>query len=157
MCRAEIRSAAAVDAIPPFALTDLQRAVSLDDKLVEAQLLIGKLQSLPLGDENAARKALSKVDRRRGCHARTEGRGICPAQRVQKDEKKQLADLNRAVELQPEKPDYLRCEPSICTARKSLTMRWPTSTRRLKLEPDHAATNELRGMILLGLDKYDEA
>ena len=41
-----------------FALTDLQRVVELDDKLVDAQLLIGKLQSLPLGDAGAARRAL---------------------------------------------------------------------------------------------------
>src|SRR5215216_2765066 len=44
-----------------FALSDLQRVVSMDDKDVDAQLLIGKLQSLPLGDAAAARRALSKV------------------------------------------------------------------------------------------------
>src|SRR3954469_9300409 len=44
-----------------FALSDLQRAISIDNTMVDAQLLIGKLQSLPLGDESAARKALSKV------------------------------------------------------------------------------------------------
>src|SRR3954470_21407247 len=44
-----------------FALSDLQRVVSLDDKMLDAQLLIGKLQSLPLGDGAAARRALSKV------------------------------------------------------------------------------------------------
>src|SRR4029078_1482236 len=44
-----------------FALSDLQRVVSMDDKDLDAQLLIGKLQSLPLGDAAAARRALSKV------------------------------------------------------------------------------------------------
>ncbi len=47
--------------IRQYALTDLQRAVALDDKLWDAQLLIGRLQALPLGDPNAARRALSKV------------------------------------------------------------------------------------------------
>ncbi|HEX5471975.1 MAG TPA: hypothetical protein VFW73_08815, partial [Lacipirellulaceae bacterium] len=33
-----------------FALSDLQRVVSMDDKAIDAQLLIGKLQLLPFGD-----------------------------------------------------------------------------------------------------------
>src|SRR3954451_23949436 len=44
-----------------FALSDLQRVVSIDPKDVDAQMLIGKLQSLPLGDGAAARRAFSKV------------------------------------------------------------------------------------------------
>ena len=36
-------------------------------------------------------------------------------------------------------------------------MRSTDVDKALKLDPDQAAANELRGMILLGLDKYDEA
>jgi len=41
-----------------FALSDLQRVLALDDKLWEAHLLIGRLQVLPNGDLNAARRSL---------------------------------------------------------------------------------------------------
>ena len=44
-----------------FALSDLQRVVQSDPKQWDAQLLIGRLQSLPLGDPHAAKQALSAV------------------------------------------------------------------------------------------------
>ena len=55
-----------------------------------------------------ARRSPKSIDAD-GCHARSESRGVRPSQRRrQKDEKKQLADLTQAIELQPDKPDYYR-------------------------------------------------
>jgi tetratricopeptide (TPR) repeat protein len=140
-----------------FALSDLQRAVGLDDKLVEAQLLIGKLQSLPLGDQSAARKALSKVVDAADATPDQKAEALALRSAVQKDEQKQLADLNKAVELQPDKPDYLRLRGEYLYQKDKYDDALADVDRALKLEPDHASTNELRGMILLGLNKYDEA
>ncbi len=47
--------------IRQVALTDLQRATEIDPTLDEGFFMIGRLQSLPLGDQNAARLALSKA------------------------------------------------------------------------------------------------
>lgn len=140
-----------------FALTDLQRAVGLDEKLVEAQLLIGKLQSLPLGDDSAARKALSKVVDAEEATPDQKAEALALRSAVQKDDKKQLADLNRAIELQPEKADYLRLRSQHLYENEKFDDALVDADQALKMEPDHAATNELRGMILLGLDKYDDA
>src|SRR3954469_14543761 len=73
-----------------FALSDLQRVVSMDEKDLDAQLLIGKLQSLPLGDPAAARRALSKVvDSKDGTpEQKAEAYALRGAQ--QKDEERQL-------------------------------------------------------------------
>lgn len=140
-----------------FALSDLQRATSLDSKIVDAQLLIGKLQSLPLGDESAARKALSKVVNNEDATPDQKAEAYALRSGVQKDEKDQLEDLNKAVELQPEKADYLRLRAQHLYEKEKYEEALADVEKALKLEPDHAATNELRGMVLLGMNKYDEA
>jgi tetratricopeptide (TPR) repeat protein len=140
-----------------FALTDLQRAISLDSKLIDAQLLIGKLQSLPLGDDSAARRALSKVVAAEEATPDQKAEALALRSSVQKEEKDQLADLNRAIELQPDKADYLRLRAQHLYEHDKFDEALADVDRALKMEPDHAATNELRGMILLGLNKYDDA
>jgi len=140
-----------------FALSDLQRVVSLDDKVAEAQLLIGKLQSLPLGDPNAARKALTKVVDAADAAPDQKAEAYSLRSVVQKDKEKQLADLAKAIELDPAKPDYLRLRAQQLYEDEKFDEALADVDRALKMEPDHAASNELRGMILLGLNKYDEA
>jgi tetratricopeptide (TPR) repeat protein len=143
--------------IRQYALTDLQRAIALDDKLWDAQLLIGRLQALPLGDPNAARRALSKV-----CDAED----AAPEQRaescalrgvLQTDEKKREADFNRAIELVPDKPDYYRVRAQYYFGKDKFDSALADADHALKLAPDHAATMELRGLILVGLGKLDDA
>jgi tetratricopeptide (TPR) repeat protein len=140
-----------------FALSDLQRVVTLDEKLVDAQLLIGKLQSLPLGDPNAARKALSKVIDATDATPDQKAEAYSLRSVVQKDKEKQLADMAKAIELQPNKADYLRLRAQQLYEDDKFDDALADVDRALKVEPDHASTNELRGMILLGLNKYDEA
>jgi tetratricopeptide (TPR) repeat protein len=140
-----------------FALTDLQRAVGLDSKLWEAQLLIGKLQTLPLGDATAARRALTRVVESDDAGPEQKAEALALRSAVQKDDQKGFADLNKAVELQPDKPEYLRVRAQYFYSKEKFKEALEDVNRALKLEPDHAATNELRGMILLGLEKYDDA
>lgn len=140
-----------------FALSDLQRAVGMDSTMADAQLLIGKLQSLPLGDESAARKALSKVVDSKDATPDQKAEAYALRSAVQKKDEDQVADLNKAIELQPEKADYLRLRAQHLFEEQKLDAALADADAALKMEPDHAATHELRGMILLGLDKYDEA
>lgn len=140
-----------------FALTDLQRAVQMDDKLWDAHLLIGKLQSLPLGDSNAARRALSQVADAPDATPEQRAEALALRSAVQRDAERQLADLNHAVELLPEKPDYLRLRAQHLYSKDKYDEALADIDRVLKLEPDHAASHELRGMILLGLNRYDDA
>src|SRR3954471_2879817 len=140
-----------------FALSDLQRATSLDNTMADAQLLIGKLQSLPLGDESAARKALTKVVDSKDATPDQKAEAYALRSAVQKEDKNQVEDLNKAIELQPEKADYLRLRAQHLFEQDKYNDALADVDSALKMEPDHAATHELRGMILLGLDKYDDA
>jgi tetratricopeptide (TPR) repeat protein len=140
-----------------FALNDLQRAVQLDPQQWDAYLLIGKLQVLPLGDANAARRALSQVVEADDATPEQKAEALALRSAVQRDENAQAADLDRAVELQPEKPEYVRLRAQHRYEHEKLDEALADIDRALALEPDHAASQEVRGMILLGLERYDEA
>src|SRR6188472_931858 len=140
-----------------FALSDLQRVVGMDDKDIDAQMLIGKLQSLPLGDPAAARRALSKVVDAKDATPEQKAEAYALRGAQQKDDARKLADMNKAVELQPKKPDYMRLRAQQLYEKEKYKEALDDADKALKIEPEHAATNELRGMILLGLDKYDDA
>jgi tetratricopeptide (TPR) repeat protein len=140
-----------------FALSDLQRAVGLDSKLYEAYLQIGKLQALPLGDPNAARRALSQVVDAAEAPPEQKAEALALRSALQKEDTGQLEDMNRAVELQPKKPDYLRLRAQYQLSKEKYTEALADVDAALKLEPEDAGTIELRGMALLGLQKYDDA
>ena len=76
---------------------------------------------------------------------------------VQKDAEQQINDLNRAVELQSEKPDYLRLRAQHLAGKEKYDEALADIDRALEMDPDHAASHELRGMILLQLERYDDA
>src|SRR6478609_6199650 len=126
-----------------FALSDLQRAISLDNTIVDAQLLIGKLQSLPLGDESAARKALSKVVDSKDATPDQKAEAYALRSAVQKKDEDQVADLNKAIELQPDKADYLRLRAQHLFEDGKLDGALADADKALEMAPDHAATQEL--------------
>jgi tetratricopeptide (TPR) repeat protein len=138
-----------------FALNDLQRAVQLDDALADAHLLIGKLQ-LQI-DANAARRAFTKVADAAESTPEQKAEALALRSAVQKEAEQQASDLNRAVELQPEKPDYLRLRAQHLAGKEQHDEALADIDRALEMDPDHAASHELRGMILLQLERYDDA
>jgi tetratricopeptide (TPR) repeat protein len=140
-----------------YALTDLQRVVSLDGKLIDAQMSIGKLQSLPLGDPAAARRAFSKVVAAAEAKPERKAEAYALRSALQKDSKDQLADLNKAVELQPKKSEYLRLRGQYYAGQEKFAEALADVDQALKMDPKHADTHQLRGMIQLGLKKYDDA
>ena len=140
-----------------FALTDLDRAVSLQENLWEAYLVIGRLQTLPLGDPRAARREFTKVidapdatpDERAAAYAL---RGT-----VQQDERKQLDDYDQALKIEKDKPDYLRMRAQYYYSHDQFEPALADVDHALEVESDDAATHELRGLILLGLERFDDA
>jgi tetratricopeptide (TPR) repeat protein len=140
-----------------WALSDLQRALEFDEKLVDAQLQIGKLQSLPLGDIGAARRAFSQVVKADDATPEQKAEAYALRSAMQAKDEKKLEDLNKAVELVPMKPEYLRVRGQYLLSKDKFDEALADLDAALKLDDKHAATHELRGMALLGLKKYDEA
>jgi tetratricopeptide (TPR) repeat protein len=143
--------------IRQYALTDLQRAIALDGSLYEAQLLIGRLQALPLGDPNAAKRALSKVCDANDADPDQRAESYALRGTLESDDAKREADFNRAVELVPDKPDYYRVRAQFLYSKDKFDPALADVDQAIKMAPDHAASQELRGLILLGLKRDDEA
>ena len=144
--------------IRQFALTDLHRALEIESNQWEAHLYIGKLQSLPLGDIRAARRAFTRVINIKSVPDRELAdayalRGATRTNELQK----QLQDFTKAVELSPGKPDYIRVRAEAMYRAKRYDEALADIEKALELESEHASTHELRGMVLLGQEKYDEA
>jgi tetratricopeptide (TPR) repeat protein len=138
-----------------FALNDLQRAVQLDENLADAQLLIGKLQLAV--DANAARRAFNKVVDDAEATPEQKAEAFALRSAVQRDPEQQTSDITRAVELQPDKPDYLRLRAQHLAGKEKLDDALADVDRAIAMEADHAASHELRGMILLQMERYDDA
>ena len=125
--------------IRQYALTDLQRATALDDKLWDAQLLIGRLQALPLGDPNAAKRRCRRFATprmRRPSNVPRHSRFVEHSRRTRPSAE---ADFNKAVELVPDKPDYLRIRAQYLFGKDKFDAALADIDQALKLAPDHAA------------------
>ena len=144
--------------IRQFALTDLHRALEIESNQWEAHLYIGKLQSLPLGDIRAARRAFTRVINIEGVPDRelADAYALRGATRPNELEK-QLQDFTKAVELSPVKPDYIRVRAEAMYRAKRYDEALSDIEKALELESEHGTTHELRGMVLLGEEKYEAA
>ena len=143
--------------IRQFALSDLQRSIALDNSQWDAHLLLGRLQVLPLGDPNAARRALTLVVRSDGVPDRELAQAHALRGAVQRDGQARLDDFSRAIELQPDKPEFLRLRVQQYLSSKNYDKALVDVDRVLELQPEDAGAHQLRGMVLLGQDKLEEA
>jgi tetratricopeptide (TPR) repeat protein len=143
--------------IRQLAMTDLQRALDMDDQLWEAYILVARLQSLPLGDPAAARRALSKVVDAAAVSPKQRAEALALRGALQRDEQKEVGDLDRAIELVPEDPSFRDLRAKFYYDHDQPDKALADVDRAITLDPDDAVSHELRGMILLGQERYDDA
>ncbi|QDT67396.1 tetratricopeptide repeat protein [Planctomycetes bacterium MalM25] len=150
-----------------FALTDLQRIVSLDDSQVDVWLLIGRLQSLPLGSSSEARRALNQAIRLAEKAAEdpqadtlepgTLAQAYALRGAAQKSPADQLEDFQRAIELAPEKAEYLlMCAQAHRSAGEAAEC-LERIEQAIEIAPDNPKVHELKALALLMQDKQEEA
>lgn len=140
-----------------IALSDLQRAVNMDDSLTEAYMLIGRLHTLPLGDPGAARRALGKVVRDPEIPAEQRGQARALRGTTQTDEDRQLEDFSKAIELVPNKAEYYLLRVRNYLKRKDTAAARADAAKAIELDPKNAAAHEQMGLVLLAEDKMEEA
>jgi tetratricopeptide (TPR) repeat protein len=139
------------------ATNDLQRIIDLDKKAWDAHLLMGRLHAMPLGDADAARRAFTAVADSEEAPAEKKADALALRSAVQREPERRMADLNRAIELQPEKPDYYRLRSEVKYGRDNFDEALADIDKALKADDEHVQSHELRGMILLGMKRYDDA
>lgn len=153
--------------IRQYALTDLQRVVSLDPKQSQAWLLTGRLQSLPLGSPSEARRALTQVIRladeaAKDPEAETpEASTIAQAYALrgvtQKDGASRLEDFNKAVEMDPAKEEFLLLRAQAHRADGDGEACLADIEKAIEIAPANPKAHELKALALLMLDRQDEA
>ena len=106
-----------------------------------------------LGRPERGPPRFQRCDRRERRSRRRPRQALALRSGVQRDPERQAEDLDRAIELQPKTPDYYRLAQFRQTKEKfsdALT----DIDKALELDNEHAASYELRGMILLGMERY---
>lgn len=141
-----------------YALSDLQRVVQSEPKQWDAQLLIGRLQAIDrVGDSHAARQALSAVADADDAPAEQRAQAFALRSELQRNSEQRLKDLTRAIELQPELPEYLGLRAEYFLGEKKYAEALKDVDRALELNPKSPTNQVLRGTVLLGLERYDDA
>jgi len=91
-----------------LALGDLERALKVDPKLAQAQLLIAKLQALPSGDRPAAMKAAQAAADMSKDNAETQVEALVLLGGLTEDKEKKLDYFNQALKIAPNNQEALR-------------------------------------------------
>jgi tetratricopeptide (TPR) repeat protein len=140
-----------------MAVGELEQAVKADPKLVPAQMLMGRLQSLPFGKAERAKVALdAAVDLIKDDPAeRAEALRLRAA--VQNDAEKKVADLNEAIKLAPENYKSLRDRGNAYIAQNKPKEALADFAAAIELEPEDSATLEAQGLAYATLEQWDEA
>lgn len=153
--------------IRQFALSDLQRVIALDESQSDAWLLIGRLQSLPMGSPSEARRALSKVIRLAKAQAEDpatdapNGETIAQAYALrgaaQKNETDRIEDFTNAIERDPSKAEYLllRAQAHRAAGRPDDTL--ADIEKAIEIAPENPKVYELQALALLMQERQEEA
>ncbi|MGI9456601.1 MAG: tetratricopeptide repeat protein [Aeoliella sp.] len=140
-----------------LALDDLQRVAEIDGSPLEAYLLMGRLQQLPGGDAKAATEAFTTVIDAEDVSPQLQAEAYARRAAGQTDEQAQLADLNKAVEIDGDSIEYRLLRARHYFATKQYETCLADVDDVLEIKSDNFATHELRALVLLALDRQEEA
>ncbi|TWT78527.1 lipoprotein NlpI [Posidoniimonas polymericola] len=142
-----------------MAVNDLRRIVTLNPNQTDAWLLLGRLQSMPrpLGDPTAARDALTRVidapevepEKRAQAYAL---RGV-----TRSDQNDRIADLDKAVELEPKKVEYLVLRARQLQAADRTEDALADVEKAIEIDAENPSIFQLKALLLISEEKLDEA
>ena len=141
-----------------FALRDLNEALERDPKLGAAQLMLARLEALPGGNRDRARKAaeaaieLISDDKLQLAQAH-----VVRGNLEDVDRKKRAADYDKAVELAPRDKDIRRTRGLFHLLNDEFEKCRNDLAVAIEVEPDDASLQEAMGMAYMMDDKLDEA
>ncbi|MCA9221915.1 MAG: tetratricopeptide repeat protein [Planctomycetales bacterium] len=139
------------------ALKDLQRLLKYDDANPEAQLLVAKLNTLPEGDRDAARKAIDRaIDLLADDKEKLSGAYILRA-RMLNDPKQQLADLDKSIEASPSNTEAWETRALLYVARGELDKAVEDFNKLLESDATNLAVRLAIVEALVNMQKFDDA
>lgn len=146
-----------VQQIYRLVVSDLRRVLAYDDPPPEAQFLLGKLMALPGGDPHESRRALSEFLKTADLPPEQRAEALTLRARVQTDESKALADLDKAIELVPDNSNYRLVRAVFLRTRSKLDDALAEVDKVLEQTPDDANALILQGEVFRELGNNEQA
>ncbi|HEY1602507.1 MAG TPA: tetratricopeptide repeat protein [Pirellulales bacterium] len=138
-------------------LADLERALQYDPTMVDAYLLVSKLQALPGGDRKRAMSATNEIVRLTADDPAKQSEALLMRSSIQDTPEQALADLNDAAKLAPQDPKILRTRGAMKLSLKDADGAVADFDAALALDPEDATTHEAKALTLATQTKFDEA
>lgn len=140
-----------------IALADLDKVVELAPERFEAQVLIGRLNQLPGGDKEAALAAFTTVIDAEKADAKQKAEAYAYRAASQQEPEARLEDLNKAIELDADKSEYLVVRARHYLAVGQAEPALKDIDEAIERDDKNAAAYELRGLALASQDNAEEA
>lgn len=139
-----------------MAVGELQESLKANPDLAPAQLLMGKLQLLPIGDAKLAKAALDKALKLLD-EPRERAEALRLRASAQSENDKKLADLNESIKLAPDDARALRDRGNVYVATNKPQQALADFDAAIKVDPNDAASHEAAGLAYAMLEKWDES
>ncbi len=137
--------------------SDLRDVIAYDDPPSSAYLMLGKLQALPGGDPREARRAISKFLKFEDLPKQQRAEALVLRARMMKDEGKALADMQQAIELDPENTSYRLAKAIFLRQANKLDDALATIAEVIELNPENGNAVILQGEIYRQQNRIEEA
>jgi len=139
------------------ALESLKSALENDPGLVEAYMLIGRLNLLPEGDAEEVRKAATKAIELLADNPAEQSDAYLLRALRQTDDKAQLADLDAAIKTDPKSSDALQARVVLRMKNSDLNGAVEDLQALLKQDPTNQAVAQAAVSQLVDMNRVDDA
>lgn len=140
-----------------IALNDLQRLLKLDNSIVDAHILLTKLQLLPDGDREQATKSIETVIEISGEDKEKLSQAYVLRSTLYDNIEEGMVDIDKAIEIDPDNLDALRLRGVIQLKRGNYSEAISEFSGILEKNPTDINSRRHLGEAFFGDKKYDEA
>ena len=140
-----------------LAVGELAEAIEANPKLAEAQLLMGKLQLLPMGTAEKAKAALDQAAKLLADEPDQLAEALRLRAAAQTEPDKKLADLDQSLKLAPDNAKALRDRGNVYRSQNKPQEAIDDFKAAVELDPDDAESLLAAGLAYAMLEKWDES
>lgn len=138
-------------------LGDLEKLLMHDSKFADAHILFAKLQVLPGGDLEKARKAIDEAIALYKDDKAKHAEAVVLRSQLQQDPDKQLADLTEAIEIDPSNAKAWQARAAFFITRGEMDKAVKDFEKLVEREPNNLAIRHALAEVLTNLEKFDLA
>ncbi len=140
-----------------LALKELEKAVSYDDQLGAAYMLMARLHALPGGERDRARQALDKAIAAFADDGGERAKALALRASLATDPEERMADFKAAIEADPESVEALRLRGIYYITQKKFDEAIRDLQRVIEKNPEDMTALQAVAEAFTALKKYDEA